>query len=246
MTFHAFRVAEDHGVLLPYMINFDGFILSHVIEPIEYWPQELIDQYIGIYEPMLRLDTKNPITMGPVGIPDIYLETRKAHDFVLRESKATIVKAWDEMEKLVGRRYRPIETYKTDGARILLLTMGGTSETAMTAVDALRETGLPVGLVRLRLWRPFPFEELYEAVKDCEVLGVVDRCLSTGGPGGPVASEIKGALYHKDKRPKVVEFIAGLGGRDIRVEDFQDMAKKTLSVADGAPLPPFELVGVRQ
>ncbi len=245
MTFHAFRVAEDRRVLLPYMLNFDGFILSHVIEPIEFWPQEMVDGFLPPYEPELRLHPDRPITMGPVGVPAIYAETRMAHQDALVRSKEVILEAWEEMARLTGRRYRPVETYRTEDAEVCLLIMGGLAETAMTAVDLLREQGRKVGLVRLRLWRPFPFEEFYEAVGGCKVLAVVDRALSTGGPGGPVASEVKAALYQRPGAPKVVEFVAGLGGRDVPVATFVELADKAEKVAAGAPVPPMEIVGVR-
>lgn len=246
MTFHAFRVAEDAEVMLPYMLNFDGFIMSHVVEPITYWPDEQVREYLPAFKPLQRLDVDKPITMGPVGIPDIYVETRKAHEEVLKNSKKVIIKAWEEMEKITGRRYLPVESYRCDDAEIRLLSMGAVSETAMTAVDMMREKGFKVGLHRLRLWRPFPFEELKEALKGCKALGIIDRCLSTGGPGGPVASEIKGALYGENERPKIVEFIAGLGGRDLRTDAFEYMASKVREVHEGADIPPFEILGVRE
>jgi pyruvate ferredoxin oxidoreductase alpha subunit len=246
MTFHAFRVAEDKNVLLPYAINFDGFIMSHVIEPITFWPQDKINEYLPPYEPQMRLDVDNPVTMGPVGIPEIYMETRWAHEHALRDAKKTIIKAWEEMEAVTGRRYHPVESHRCEDAEIRLLTMGALSETARTAIDKLRNEGIKVGLHRLRLWRPFPFEELKQELQGCKVLGVVDRCLSTGGPGGPVASEIKSTYYHDSERPKIVEFIAGIGGRDVRVQDFETMVHKVRKVADGAEIPPYELVGVRE
>jgi len=246
MTFHAFRVAEDADVLLPYMLNFDGFIMSHVIEPIVYWPDEKIREFLPPYKPQQRLDVDNPITMGPVGIPDIYLETRKAHHEVLKNSKKTIIKAWEEMAKITGRHYHPVESYRCEDAEVRLLSMGAISETAMTAIDEMREKGIKIGLHRLRLWRPFPFDELKSALKGCKALGIIDRCLSTGGPGGPVASEIKSALYDVADRPKEIEFIAGIGGRDVRVKDFEDMASKVQKVHEGAEIPPFELLGVRE
>jgi pyruvate ferredoxin oxidoreductase alpha subunit len=246
MTYHAFRVAEDKNVLLPYMLNFDGFIMSHVIEPITYWPQEKVKEYLPDYEPQMRLDVENPVTMGPVGIPEIYAETRWAHEHALRDSKKVIIQAWEEMEKITGRRYRPVESYRCEDADVRLLTMGALSETAMTAIDKMRDDGIKVGLHRIRLWRPFPYEELKKELSGCKVLGVVDRALSTGGPGGPVASEIKSAFYDEKQRPQVIEFIAGIGGRDVRVEDFEEMANKARKVSEGAEIPPFELVGVRE
>lgn len=116
----------------------------------------------------------------------------------------------------------------------------------MTAVDQMRGQGKKVGVIRLRMWRPFPFAEVVKALGGRKVVLAVDRCLSTGGPGGPVASEIKSALYHLDKRPQVVEFIAGLGGRDVTISNFMEMYEKGAAVAAGGAVPPYELVGVRE
>ncbi len=241
----AFRVAEDHGVLLPIMVNFDGFIVSHVVESLEEWSPEEVRRFLPPYDPPYRLDVDNPWTFGPVGIPDIYLETRKAHDEALLGAKATMVKAWSELADVVGRQYYPVEQYKADDADIVFLSMGGISETCMTAVDELREAGKKVGLVRLRLWRPFPFDEVKAALGGRKVIIAIDRALSTGGPGGPVASEVKAALYGLETRPQVIEFIAGLGGRDVTVGDFKQMYEKGAAVAAGGPVPGYELLGVR-
>jgi len=245
LTVMAFRIGEDPRVLLPVIVNFDGFILSHVVEPMELLSREEVAKYVPPYVPQIRLDPRAPVTMGPVGIPEIYTETRLAHDHVLRESKATVEEAFAKFAEMFGRQYRSVETYRAEDADVLLLTMGGISETAMSAMDRLREQGKSVGLVRLRLWRPFPFGELAAALEHCKVLAVVDRALSTGGPGGPVASEVKAALYHQANRPTVVEFIAGLGGRDVRVEDFFTIYEKAAKVLAGGTLPPFEIIGVR-
>ncbi len=116
----------------------------------------------------------------------------------------------------------------------------------MTACDQMREDGKKVGVVRIRMWRPFPFAEIAKELGGRKAVVAVDRALSTGGCGGPVASEIKGALYQLEKRPQVVEFIAGLGGRDITIGDFKYMYDKGAAVAAGGPLPPYELLGVRE
>jgi len=241
----AFRVAEDHDVLLPIAVNFDGFILSHVIEPIEVWSPEEVRAYLPPFRPAFRADVDHPWTFGPVGIPDIYAETRMAHNEALLGSRATIEKAWDELADHMGRRYRAVEQYKADDADIVFLTMGAVSETCMTAVDGLREQGKRAGLVHLRLFRPFPTEDVQKILGGRKVVVAVDRALSTGF-GGPMASEVKSVLYPLDQRPRMVEFIAGLGGRDVKVSDFFDMYAKGEAVAGGAPVPRYELVGVRE
>ncbi len=246
LTLHAIRVAEDHRVLLPVMVNLDGFILSHVIEPIEIPDIEDVRNFLPDFEPVLRLDPDKPISMGPVGIPEVYTEVKKQVDEALVASKGPVIEAWDEFGRMFGRHYKPIETYKSEDAEVLLLTMGSISETAMSAVDLIREKGISVGLVRIRLWRPFPFDELREAVKGANTLAVVDRALSTGGPGGPVCSEVRSALFGLEKRPHVFGFIAGLGGRDVTTEMFEEMVGQSIEYTTEGKEQFYELVGVRE
>lgn len=246
LTLHAIRVAEDHRVLLPIMVNLDGFILSHVIEPIEIPDREDVRNFLPDFEPVLRLDPDKPVSMGPVGIPEVYTEVKKQVDEALVASKGPIIEAWEEFGRTFGRHYKPIETYKSEDAEVLLLTMGSISETAMSAVDFMREKDISVGLVRIRLWRPFPFYELQEAVKGANTLAVVDRAISTGGPGGPVCSEVRSALFGFQKRPHVSGFIAGLGGRDVTTEMFEEMVSQSIKYAAEGKEQFYELVGVRE
>lgn len=246
MTLHAFRVAENPEVSLPIMFNLDGFILSHMIEPVVMPSAEEVKKYLPDFQPRQRLDVDAPISMGPVGIPSIYTEAKYAHHMAINNSLPHIEKAWDEFEEVFGRRYHSIESYRTDGAEVLLVTMGSIGETAMTYVDQARESGIPVGLVRIRLWRPFPQQAFLDAVKGAKALAVIDRSPSPGAVGGPVAAELKGLLYGQDSRPKVVEFQVGLGGRDAPVQDFDRMVQSTLAVIAGAPLPEPRFLQVRE
>ena len=132
-----------------------------------------------------------------------------------------------------------------EGAKIALLVMGSFCETAMDAVDRLREQGIPVGLLKLRLWRPFPFEDIRKAVKGLETLVVLDRAISVGGIGGPVCSEIKAALYGQTKRPKIFSFIAGLGGRDVPPEHFEEMIHQALKMKRKRKVEEFTTIGIR-
>ena len=241
----AFRVGEDLQVLFPVVVNFDGFHLTHVVEPIFLPEQSEVDQFLSPYRPLFVLNPNKPVTMGGLGAPFIYTETKKAQDMALRQAKKIILQGWKEFEEIFGRRYLPVESYMSEGARVLLLTMGSFSETAMVAIDQLRRKGEEVGLLRLRLWRPFPFEELRQATGEAEVLLVLDRCLSFGGPG-PVASEVKAALYREEKRPKVVSFVGGLGGRDIKVEEFEYMFHRGIEIARDGLEAEFEMIGVKE
>ncbi|MBF0510553.1 MAG: pyruvate ferredoxin oxidoreductase, partial [Deltaproteobacteria bacterium] len=236
LSIHAFRVAEDHSVLLPVIVNLDGFTLTHVVEPFEILDRAEVAKYLPPYKPVQRLDPEHPMTMGAVGIPEVYTEAKKQYEDALVRSKSVVIQAWKEFGDLFGRYYHPVETYKTEGAETLLLTMGSVSETAMTAIDKMREAGKKVGLVRFRLWRPFPFEEFFEAVKGVKTLAVMDRAMSPGGPCGPVAAEVKAALYDQPNRPKVFSFVAGLGGRDVQVSDFEEIVSRAEIYAEkGAP-----------
>jgi pyruvate ferredoxin oxidoreductase alpha subunit len=245
-VFCAFRIAEDNKVLLPVMIHLDGFHLSHVIEPITFPEQGKVDKFLPTNNYPLPLHPDKPVTMGDFAPPIIYPEAKWAQEVNLRASKDTILKCWQEFAKIFGRKYQPVESYHAEKAKVLLLTMGSFSETAMTTIDKMRGEGRDVGLVRLRLWRPFPFEELRQAVENAETLIVVDRALSFGGPGGPVCSEVKAALYGEAKKPKVVSFVSGIGGRDISPDDFETIVNKGITISEKGSPNEFEIFGVRE
>jgi len=228
----AFNIAEDNRVLLPVMLHIDGFYLTHVIEPIYMPEQEKVNKYITPNKYPLPLDVDKPVSMGGFGPPYIYSEIKKAQDVHFRETKQHIIEHWKIFAEMFGRQYHPIEKYHCEGAKTLLMTMGSSGETAMAAVDKMRDEGKDVGLLKLRLWRPFPFEELREAVKDADVLVVIDRAISFGGPGGPFCSEVKSALYNVEKRPRIAGFVGGLGGRDITVHQFEKAVERGLEIAE--------------
>ena len=245
-TLCAFRIAEDHRVLIPTIINLDGFTLSHVVEPLYLVNQELVDKFLPPYKPLFALHPDKPLTMGAFGMPEVYAEAKKAQEVALRNSYSVILEVWKEWGDLTGRHYHPMETYKMEGAKIGLLTMGSFGETAMGAVDHMRENGIPVGLLKLRLWRPFPFEEIRKSVQGLETLVVMDRALSFGGVGGPVCSEIKTALYQQSKRPKIFSFIGGLGGRDVPPEQFEEMIQQALKMKRKRAVEEYTMIGIRE
>lgn len=246
LTLHAFRVAEDSRVLLPVIINLDGFTLTHVIEPIEILDQKEVDRYLPPYQPQMRLDPDDPVTIGPVGMPEVYTEAKKAQDEAIKSSKPVIIEAWQEFGDLFGRYYKPVETYRTDGAETLLVTMGSLSETAMTAVDQMRAKGKDVGLVRIRLFRPFPFEEFLAAVEGAKQIAVMDRALCLNGAGGPLATEVKAALYDEPERPYIWNYVAGLAGRDVTIENFVEMADGVEAAAADGLRGNYTMINVRE
>lgn len=245
-TLCGFRIGEDQCVLLPVMVHLDGFYLTHVVEPLELPTQEQVNRFLPPFKYPLPLDPDKPMTMGAFAPPILYSETKKAQEVNIRNSMQVILEQWAEFGKIFGRNYHPIEKYRTEGAKTLLLTLGSFGETAMTAVDELRNEGKDVGLLKLRLWRPFPFEELRKAVSGAQLVVVVDRALSFGGPGGPAFSEIRSALYSEKKHPKIVGFVGGLGGRDLTVAEFKGMVEKGPGIAEKGAEKEFETFGVRE
>jgi pyruvate ferredoxin oxidoreductase alpha subunit len=242
----AFRIGEDKRVLLPVMVHVDGFYLTHVVEPIEIPEEETVKRFLPPAPFPMPLDPDKPVTMGAFAPPILFTEAKKAQEVNLRASKKVILEVWDEFARIFGRQYKPVERYRTEGAKTLLLTLGSFGETAMSAVDKLRGEGKEVGLLKLRLWRPFPFEELRQAVGDAELLIVVDRALSYGGPGGPAYSEIRSALYGEKQRPRILGFVGGLGGRDLTVTEFEGMVKRAQEMRPAGAEQEFEMYGVRE
>jgi len=242
MTIQSFKIAEHADVMLPVLLNMDGFQLTHMIEPLEFPTQEEVNRFLPDRVPYATLHPDKPVSMGCFNMPDIFTETMKAKDTALLNSKKTIIKIWNEWGKMFGREYKPVETYKSKGAETLILTMGSMGETASVAVDELRKAGKSVGLIKLRLWRPFPTDELRAALKGCKTLVVMDRAICFGTCGGPVASEIKSQFYHDKDRPRIIDFLMGMGGRDVAVEDFIAMVERAEKKKDES----YEFYGVRE
>lgn len=242
----AFRMGEDQRVLLPVMVHVDGFHLTHMVEPVTFPAQEEVDRFLPPYRHPLPLDPDKPVTMGAFGMPFIYTETKKAQYENLMASKKVILEVWEEFGKQFGRHYHPVEGYRNEDADTLLMLMGSFSETAMDTVDRLRAAGRKVGLIRPRLWRPFPFDEIRQMTKDAETLIVLDRAVSLGGSGGPLCALVRQALYNEPKKPEVVSIIGGLGGRDITVDGFEQLINRGIEIARKGNQGEFEFFGVRE
>jgi pyruvate ferredoxin oxidoreductase alpha subunit len=245
-TLCSFRIAEDHRVLLPVMVHLDGFHLSHVIEPILMPDGQEVRAFLPPNNYPLPLNPEKPVAMGDFAPPVVFTETKWAQEVVLRNSMDVILEVWREFKQQFGREYKPVESYRTEGAKTLLFTMGSFSETAMTAIDKLQDEGQKIGLIRLRLWRPFPFAQLREAVTGAETLIVLDRALCVGGPGGPVVSEIRSALYDRSPHLKIVSFVGGLGGRDITQANFETIIKQGIELARTGSKLEYQIFGVRE
>ncbi len=223
LSIAAFKIAEDHRVLLPLCVNVDGFILTHMIEPVFFIDQKEIDAFLPPFKPALTLNPEKPVTMGPVGVPEVYVESRKQCEQALLNSRAVVSEVFGQWKKAFGREYKLIERNGQQKPRTAFITMGSLGETTMTAVKELNDSGESIGQVRIRLWRPFPGKEFLEAIAGVDNLIIIDRALSPGSHSGPVAQEIKALLYDEPDKPRIHNVIAGLGGRDVTVKDFKKM-----------------------
>lgn len=246
LSIAAFKIAEHKDVMLPVSVNIDGFQLTHMVEPFEMPTQEEVNEFLPSFVPHATLHPAKPVTMGAFSMSDYFTEIMKAKDEAVKASKKVVQQVFDEWGRKFGRPYKLVETYKADDADVLMLTMGSMGETAQIAIDELRAKGVKAGLVKLRLWRPFPFEELKAVINHAKKLIVTDRACSFGGPGGPVFSEIKSAMYAEARRPMIYNYIIGLGGRDVQVKEFVGMFEKVQADTDNKAADTYEFWGVRE
>jgi len=223
----AMKIAENKDVLLPVMVCYDGFILSHTVERVELLEDHEVKGFIGEHiadHPLLDVD--NPVTYGPLDLQDFYFEHKRQEAEAMRNAKAVVLQVADEYEVLSGRKYGLFEEYFSKDAEYIMVCLGSAAGTAKAAVDELRAAGENVGLLKLRVFRPFPAEELVAALADAKRIAVMDRADGVNSIGGPVFSEIRAALYGRSSA-KISNYIYGLGGRDIDIEMmksvFQDM-----------------------
>jgi pyruvate ferredoxin oxidoreductase alpha subunit len=224
--FQAMKVAENKKVLLPAMVTTDGFIISHGMERLETYPSEDIQKFIGPYEPQYDLlNTDKPITVGSLVLTDYYLEHKRAQHEAMKNAKQVILEVGKEFGKIFGKEYGFFEEYKTADAEYILVCLGSTAGTTKAAIEELRQEGMKVGLIKIRMFRPFPAEELAAALKKAKAIAVLDRSESLSNQAGPVATEIKAALYDAGIAVPMQSYIYGLGGREIYIENIKDVYK---------------------
>lgn len=220
----AYKVAEK--VLLPAMIVLDAFVLSHTSEVVDVPEQEKVDAYLPPYEPRYKLDPDDPHAFGGLTKPDWYYELRYQIEQAMEEAKNVIEETGKEFEERFGRYYGMVEEYKTEDAELILVASSTIASTARVVVDMLREEGKKVGLLRIRVLRPFPLEKVAMILKNAKKVAVIDRNISFGMSGAFYA-ETKAALYNEKDKPPIWGYIAGLGGRDVRIEDIKGIIENT-------------------
>ena len=228
----AFRIAEHPDVMTPVMVGLDGFIISHAAEAVQVEDDARVKKFAGECHPAFPLlDTSRKFTVGPIDFTDYYFEHKRSQIAGIEKSPAVIEQVGKEFEQTFGRSYGFFEEYKMADAELAIVVISSAAGTGKDAVDELRGEGLKIGLVKPRVFRPFPHEKLGQALSKVKALAVLDRSSAPGAYGAPLFTEVRSALYEYDRRPKVVNYVYGLGGRDIKVEHFKDVARKLEKIA---------------
>jgi pyruvate/2-oxoacid:ferredoxin oxidoreductase alpha subunit len=218
----AFKIAEQ--VLLPTMLVLDAFVLSHTQEPVDIPDQELVDSYLPPYDARYKLDTRDPHAFNALVMPRHYMELRYKMQRAMEEAVEVARQTDEEFREIFGRSHGLVEKYRLDDAEVVLVTSATITSTARVVVDELREEGHKIGLLKVRMFRPFPIEDVREALADARKLAVIDRDISFGH-GGIFAEEVKSALYNGSHRSPIFGFIIGLGGRDVTPASIRGIAE---------------------
>ncbi|MFP4170286.1 MAG: transketolase C-terminal domain-containing protein [Methanomassiliicoccales archaeon] len=222
----AFRIGEHPDVKLPVMTGLDGFILTHAIENLEALPDEAVRDFVGDYEPKHGLlDIEKPMTYGPLDLQDWYFEHKYQQVEAMGNVPKVAEKVFDDYERESGREYNIIEPYMIDDADYVVMAIGSTAGTLQAAVDELREEGMKAGCIKLRMFRPFPEDLIAEALAGKKAVAVMDRAISFGA-AGPIFPEVRSALMERDDAPKTVNYIYGLGGRDVPPSDIKSIFRQ--------------------
>ena len=245
-TLMAFRLAEHHDVLLPVMVGIDGFILSHNVERVEMLPDDVVQEFVGVRAPVDPLDPNNPLTMGPLALTDYYFEFKEQQDRAINRVGKIYNEVEAEFEKITGRKYGQFETYKTEDADIIIVAMSTMGGTAKVVADVLREKGEKIGVIRLKMFRPFPAEEIAKALGNAKAVAIFEKAMSFGAAAHPLALEVRTAMYEAKERPMILDFVVGLGGRDVPPTTFVEGIEKTKEYLKAGKAPKYETLGVRK
>jgi len=240
----AYRVAEE--LLLPVMVCYDGYILSHTVEPIEVPEQVEIDKFLPPYKHPHPLDPNKPVTMGSVGVPEYYEEFRCMLQQAMCAAEHKLVEVGREFGKRFGRRYGLLERYRSDDADVILLTAGSLSGSAKAFIDRYRKRGERVGLVKLRAYRPFPGKKLVEALSGAKAVAILEKDISLGWTGA-LFSDVSAAFINAKKSPLLLDFICGLGGRDVSPLQIREAVRAAAKAAEtGEVKRPVRWLGLRE
>ena len=243
----AVRISEDSEVRLPVMVSTDGFIISHGLEVVQLLKDEVVQRFVGPYKPAYSLlDVDYPITIGALDFTDFYFEHRRQLADAMEKAKKVIYEVGREFGNEFDRSYGFFEEYKLEDADYAIIVIGSTAGTAKVVVDELRNKGIKAGLLKLRVFRPFPAEELKEAMKNLKAIAVLDRADTLSTAGGPLFQEVSTALYSEKTRPEMINYIYGLGGRDITPQDLEAVYEELPKLAASEGITKVQYLGVRE
>lgn len=244
----AYRIAEHKDVKLPVMICQDGFITSHAVENINLLEDKEVKDFVGEYEPEnYLLNPEMPMAVGPYSVTNYYFEAKRAQAEALKNAKQVTLDVAKEYKEISGREYGLFEEYKMDDADYAVVIIGSAAGTTKDAVDALRAQGKKVGLVKIRLFRPFPASEIADALKNCKAVAMMDRTESYNDNCGPLGAEVTTALYRAKADCLTLNYVYGLGGRDVTVDDMKNIYAELEKIAeDGTVENPYRYMGVRE
>lgn len=243
----AFRIAEHKDVRLPIMICQDGFITSHAVENIILMEDEEVKNFVGEYHPEhYMLNPNETMAVGPYSVTNFYMEAKRAQAEGLRNAKQVVKEVADEFAKVTGRQYGWFEEYQMEDAEYAMVLIGSAAGTAKDAVDKLRAEGKKVGLIKIRMFRPFPAAEIAEALKNVKAVALMDRTESYNDHGGPIGAEVMAALYRAKATCEAVNYVYGLGGRDVRVEHIEEVYAELEKVAAEDTDNVYRYMGLRE
>jgi pyruvate ferredoxin oxidoreductase alpha subunit len=243
-TLQAYKIAEDPQIMTPTMVCMDGFILTHVYEPVQLLDKELAAEFLPAYKPPAVLDPAHPMTFGAFADPSTFTEFRYLQFEAQLKALDKIESVARQFEETFGRYYGGLlDSYRADDAEVIIVTMGSVIGTIKDSIDAMRLEGKKVGLVKVRSYRPFPVKALRQALKDAAVVAVLEKDVAIGGEAGLV-TDLKSALYNSSTRVPVIGFVAGLGGRDITVKDIRKIVEKAEAARKGIESE-FEFLDLR-
>lgn len=242
----AVRISEVEDVQLPVMNCYDGFITSHAVENIELIEDDKVKEFVGPYKPNHYLLNKDEnIAIGPLAVTTHYFEHKRQQAESMRNAKKAILDVSAEFAKLTGREYGLFEEYKMEDAKRAIVVIGSTAGTSKYVVDELRAKGEKVGLIKIRVFRPFPAEELAAALSKVKAVAILDKCDSFNGTGAPLFTETVGALYYGEHKPLAVNYIYGLGGRDVKTNDIEKVYADLTDIINANKVDdPYRYLGV--
>ncbi|MBI4712615.1 MAG: pyruvate ferredoxin oxidoreductase [Planctomycetes bacterium] len=228
----AVRIGEHLDVRLPVMVCVDGFIISHAVERVELLEDDVVRKFIGPYKAVNPLlDVSKPVTIGAIGLPDYYTEHKRQHSQAILDAKPRILEIAKEYAAVSGRQYGLFESYKLSDAEVAIVIINSAAGVAKMVIDELRAKGHKVGLLKPRIYRPFPKEEIRDALKHLKAVAVMDRTDAFGAGATPTATEVSAALYGLPKVPLMINYVYGLGGRDISPADIQGVYNRLFDIA---------------